>query len=200
MVIKVQKIQKGDAGYIQKRKKRAWIMSFVILLIALAIFGVGLLMNDMSKTNIFTVFAILCVLPWAKQVVALVVVFPYHSVTAGRYEKARKAVPEYMTLYSDLVITSPDKIMHLDLAAVGSGQVIALIGDKKMPFAGEQKQDIGYIRQYLTKGVNSWGDGYKVKVVESEKLFLQEIAAVKPREEDEEELQKVRSYLLSLIV
>lgn len=106
-------LEKGSFEYINKKKKRKIIMVIAIIVIALAIFGVGLLLNKMSRANIFTVLAILCVLPWAKQLVALIVLFPYHSVSRERYEKAKECVqanglPD-VKLYTDLVITSPEK-------------------------------------------------------------------------------------------
>lgn len=185
-------MQKGEFGYIRRRKKRILVMLVVILLAAVIIFAAGLLLNKMSKANIFTVLAILCVLPWAKQIVALVVFFPYHSVSEERYQKAEAVLGEKATLYTDLVVTSPEKIMHLDFAVVGRGQVIALVGK-----AG---QDIAYIRRYLTDGIHNWGSGYKVKIVDSEKLFLREIGAMPSIEADAEEEERVKSYLLSLIV
>ena len=74
-------LEKGSFEYIKKKKKRKIIMVVAIIVIAAAIFGIGLLLNKMSRANIFTVLAILCVLPWAKQLVALIVLFPYHSVS-----------------------------------------------------------------------------------------------------------------------
>ena len=50
--------------------------------------------------------------------------------------------------------------MHLDLAAVGNGQVICLLG--------QGKQELNYVRKYLTEGVHNWGRNYKVIVVDSE--------------------------------
>ena len=82
--------------------------------------------------------------------------------------------------------------MQLDFVTVGNGQVLGLV-------SGE-KQDLPYIRGYLTKGVRNWGPDYKVKIFDSEKKFLTEISNVKPEETDGEEEEKVRSYLLSLIV
>ena len=101
-------------------------------------------------------------------------------------------IGEEMKLYSDLVITSPEKIMHLDLAAVGNGHVICLLG--------QGKQELNYVRKYLTEGVHNWGRNYKVKVVDSEKTFLGELSKVQPVEVDRDEEDKVNSYLLSLIV
>ena len=46
----------------------------------------------------------------------------------------------------------------------------------------------------------NWGDNYKVKIVESEKLFLNELDNVKVVEADEEQEENVKSYIVSLIV
>ena len=81
---------------------------------------------------------------------------------------------------------------YLDFLAVGNGQVIGLLG--------EGKQELSYVRSYLTKGVANWGDGYRVKILEREKVFLSELAAVEPKEVDQEQEEKVKSFLTSLIV
>jgi hypothetical protein len=204
-------LEKGTFGYINKQKKRKIIGIVLYLLLAVAIYLVGLFLNKMEQANIFTVFAILCVLPWAKQVVALVVFFPYHSVSKERYEKVQAQVTcgEDEKLYTDLVITSQDKIMHLDFLFVGKGHVVALVGKKG--------QDVAYIRKYLSDGVKQWAD-FTVKVVESEKVFLAEAGKEKVTPKDRgtkggnmtaekqgktftvEDMDKVDSYLRSLMV
>lgn len=186
------KIQRGEFGYIKERRKKALIGVIVMILIGVAIFVIGLLLNKMSNRNVFTVLAVTMALPGAKFLVRYIITFPYHSVEKERYDKIASAVPEQMELYTDLVITSPEKIMHLDFAVVGNGQVIGLLGDGK--------QEISYVRKYLTTGVHNWGSDYKVKILDSEKTFLGELTKVEPCEVDEEEENRVKSYLLSLIV
>ena len=188
-------LEKGSFEYINKKKKRKIIMVIAIIVTALAIFGIGLLLNKMSRANIFTVLAILCVLPWAKQLVALIVLFPYHSVSRERYEKAKECVqanglPD-VKLYTDLVITSPEKVMNLDFAVVGAGHVIALVG--------KSGQDVEYIRNYLTNGVHQWGD-FQVQIVTSEKLFRKETERMQEHAVTEDEAENVNSYIRSLIV
>lgn len=187
--------KKGEFGYIDRQKRYRCIMILAILVIAVAIFVTGLLLNKMSRANIFTVFAILCVLPWAKQVVGLVVLFPYHSVTGERYRRVQAILEKRglsdVRLYTDLVITSPDKIMNLDFAVIGAGQVIVL--------TGKAGQDTGYIREYLTKGVHHWGE-FRVKVLDSEKIFVRELEEFEERDVDVEENSRVDSYIRSLMV
>lgn len=184
--------KRGEYGYIAARKKKTLLGTIIIALIGVAIFFVGLFLNKMSNRNLFTIIAVLAVLPAAKQLVAFIVLFPFKTTQKERYQKAKDMIGEEMKLYSDLVITSPEKIMHLDLAAVGNGQVICLLG--------QGKQELNYVRKYLTEGVHNWGRNYKVKVVDSEKTFLGELSKVQPVEVDRDEEDKVNSYLLSLIV
>lgn len=189
---KRKKVSRGDFGYITHQKKKVMIKILFILLTAIAIFLVGYFLNDKSERNIFTVIAVVFVLPWAKQVVAFIVLAPYRSVSEKRYLHVKKSVPQDVLIYTDLVITSSDKIMNLDFMVIGDGQVIALIGKKG--------QDIEYIRKYLTRGVKNWGDDYKVKIEENEKTFMREASAITGKEIDDEEDENVKSYLHSLIV
>ncbi len=186
------KAEKGAYGYIVSRKKRVILWMVCLVGIALAIYILGLILNKMSYRNIFTVAAVLFVLPIAKQMVALILLFPYHSVQQERYQKVADKLPEGVELFTDLVITSSEKVMHLDFIVVGQKQVIGLLGDGK--------QQLSDVRPYLTKGVQNWGSDYKVKIVDSEKIFLQELQNITQVDVDSEEEALVKSYLTSLIV
>lgn len=185
-------IQKGDYGYIRNRKKNALIGVFMMVAIGLIVFLIGLLLNDMSNRNVFTVAAVLFVLPGAKFLVRFIVTFPYNSVEKERYDNIKSHVGENMQLYADMIITSSEKVMHLDFVVVGNRQVIGLVG--------RDKQDISYIRKYLSDGVGNWGESYKVKILDSEKIFLKELDSVTIQETDKEEEENVKSFLTSLIV
>lgn len=186
------KANKGEFEYLKKRKKSIIIGIVLLVAIAMAIYITGLLLNKMSNRNIFTIVAVLFALPVAKQLVAIILLFPYHSVLSEQYQKAVDKLPENMELMTDLVITSSEQVMHLDFIAIGNKQVIGLLGDGK--------QQLSEVRQYLSKGVRNWGSDYKVKIVDSEKLFLQELQQVSTIDVDREEENLVRSYLKSLIV
>ena len=184
-------IEKGCAGYINRRKKNAFIGVLCMALIGIIVFIVGLFLNNMSNRNIFTVAAVLFVLPGAKYLVRFIVMFPYHSIGEERYNKIKEYLDEGMQLYTDLIITSSEKVMFLDFIVIGNNHVIGLIG---------KGQDLSYIRKYLSKGVLNWGDSYKVKIVDSEKVFINELKNIEPADVDEEEENNVKSYITSLIV
>lgn len=182
----------GDYRYLENRKKKALIGVFVMIASGLAVFIIGLLLNKMSNRNIFSVVAVLFVLPGAKFLVRLIVTFPYHSVDRQTYERAKKHTDGKMVLYTDMLITSSEKVMYLSFIAVGNNHVVALLGNGK--------QEVAYIRKYLSDGIKNWGEGYKVKVLEDEKAFLKEIDSIKSEDVNKEEEQNVKSYLTSLVV
>ena len=186
------KISRGELGYLEYKKKKALMGAVIMAVVGIIVFLVGYFLNDMSNRNVFTVLSVLFVLPGTKFLVAFIVAFPYHTVGREKYDKVKKHVGEDMELYTDLVITSSEKVMSLDFIVVGNNQVIGLTRDKKV--------EISYIRKYLTEGVANWGDNYKVKIMESEKLFLNELDNVKNTDVDKEQEENVKSYITSLIV
>lgn len=186
------KIQKGDYGYFKNRKKKALIGVVAMIVAGIAVFIIGLFLNKMSNRNIFTIIAVLFVLPGAKFLVRFIIMFPYHSVDKQLYERAKKYTDGKMQLYVDMLITSSERVMYLQFIAVGNKKVIALVGN--------EKQETAYITKYLNDGVKNWGEGYKVKVLENEKSFFKEINSITIQDVDKEEEKNVKSYLTSLVV
>jgi len=186
------KVQRGSYGYLRNRKRNALIGVIAMAAAGIAVFITGLLLNDMSNQNVFTIAAVLFVLPGAKFLVRFIVAFPYHPADRQAYDRVKEHSDGKLQVYADMLVTSPEKVMYLEFIVIGSRHVIAL--------AGSKKQDIPYIRKYLSDGVNNWGDSYKVKVLDNEKSFLREIDSIKVQDVNKEEEQKVKSYIISLVV
>lgn len=184
--------EKGEYGYITKSKKYDIIKMLIYVGIALAIFVVGLLLNKMSYVNVFTIVAILFVLPWARVLVEYILLFPYHTPDQKDYEKWKAAVPEGSRLLSDIIITSTEKSMGLDFMVLGSGYVFGL--------AVKEKQDNQYVQNYLKKGVEQNSNAYQVKIFQKEKDFENAIKSVKEKEISKEERESVENFLLSIMV
>lgn len=188
----MQKLQRGDKGYIEYRKKSYMIKTFASIGAGALIFLIGLLFNKMEATNVFTVLAILMVLPMARGIVGVVVLWPYHGADLESYKTVSSKVREGMKLYADVVMTSPEKSMNLDYIVEIKGSVIGLVGKKN--------QDVTYIQSYLTKGIRNWCSEYKVKLYTDTKQFLKAMDELNPKEIKEEEQKQVIDYLNSLIV
>lgn len=184
--------KKGEYGYIKKAKKQDIIKMLIYVAIALLIFFVGLLMNKMSYTNVFTVVAILFVLPWARVLVEYIVLFTYHTPEKEDYDKVVAAVSPEAKVISDYVFTSTERSMGLNFLVVGNGYAYGWIMN--------DKQDVKGIQTYLQKGVSNWSDQYQVKIYTRLEELLKVVSHAKEKEIPDQEREKVESYLLSLAV
>ncbi len=195
-----EKIQRGSYGYIRNIKQKKIIGLVVLFVLAVTIFAVGLFLNKFSKANIFTIIAILLVLPWAKVLTAYIVLFPYDTPKKEKYDKIKQLETAGLRIYSDLVITSEEKVMNLDFLVIGNQKVYGVLG--------KDKQDLEYINQYLKKGIANQIDGLDVKIVREFKPFFTLTKGVsdfckKNKEitkERAEQEQKAEDYIISLIV
>ena len=157
-------MDKGTHGYIKCKKNKQLRDTISIALVGIIIFVIGYLLNDNSKNNVFTILAILLALPGAKMLVGYIVVAPYRSMNDKEYEQVCKVISPSIAMISDLVITSPDKVMNLDVVVVDDYQVIALLG--------KQGQDISYIQTYLMRTIKNQGYSFEVKVLTDFSEFL----------------------------
>lgn len=203
----MKRVEKGDFGYISSEKRKYLFRIILYLFIAAGIFVLGLLLNKFSKANIFTVLAILMVLPWARAVVGYVVFIPYKSVSRERYDKVKALVSENQRLYADMVVTSPETSMGLDFLVKGNGAVIGLMCKAKKGIAtslvlGKDGQDIKYVQNYISKGCRNWAPDYRVKIYENEleDKFLREIKDMEDREVNPKEEEELLEFLHSIIV
>lgn len=188
----MEKLEKGTFGYINNRKNSQMIKSVISFTIAFIIFLAGYLLNDNSKKNVFTVVAVLCILPATKILISYIVVFPFRSVGKIAYDEVKALQAKTDHLYTDLVFTSPEKIMNLSFLMVKGNKIIGLSQYKK---ANEK-----YIRKYLQQLMDDKGLPFNVKIMKNYKLFLNEIEKdTKDTVKDEisEELHKI---IMSILV
>lgn len=188
---------KGDYGYISGKKKSTLLWLLLMIIIGLAIFGLGLLLNKLEGKNIFTVLAILMVLPAAKFLTTYIVLFPYRTVSREKYDKLLTVLnseEEGTKVYADMVITSPEKVMNLDFLVVKGHKVLAV--------TGKEKQDISYIQNYLKKGVTNWARGCSVRIYDADAFekFLREVKKIESTVWEGKEFEEVTAYLNSLII
>lgn len=186
------KKKKGEYGYIAKSKRIDVIKMLLYVGVALAVFGLGLILNKMSYENIFTVLAILFVLPWARVLVEFIVFFPYSTPSKEQYDKVASAIGEDAVLASDMVITSTEKSMGLSFLVMGNGYVVGLVMN--------QKQNVDEMQSYLRKGVNNWSDKYRVKMYSNFNEFLKDVKEAKEKEITEKERENVEKFIFSLVV
>lgn len=184
------KIEKGEQGYIHNRKKIDTIWLLIFIALGVGIFLTGYFITD-TRANIFTVLAVLMVLPGAKRIVSLFVMLPRKSVDKERYDKVKTACGEGI-LYTDYVFTSTEKIMHLDFLVVKNGNVFALIAPSK--------QDVNYMKKYVTEQVHKLASDYHVKFFTKDEELLKNIKKVSDNGEEKEPKQSLVEFLYASIV
>lgn len=192
----MRKCERTEYGYISCRKRHQLLMTLLMVVIGIIIFILGCALNKGESTNVFTVAAILMVLPGAKFLVSFIVVFPYHTPDKKQYEELKSSLSVEGRVYSDLVITSTEKVMNLDFLIITEGCVLGVLGKKR--------QELSYIQKYLVQGVRNWAPDYRIKIYGEYQELLKAVRELKKREAvdtkvKEKELSDVEAYLKSLI-
>ncbi len=115
------KVHKGEAGYISARKRSLGLQTAAGFGIAAAFLLAGYF-KTYSRSNLFTIIAVLICLPSAKALTEWIAIFPYGSIDRKTAEEIKEKSVLLTTAF-DMVITSREKIMPVD-AAVISGQTV----------------------------------------------------------------------------
>ena len=181
-------ISKGEFGYINLQKKKKTIKLFTEIAIGIAIFILGLCLNKFEKSNIFTIIAILMVLPAARTLVGIIVFLPYKSISRERVNAVKGAAAEKALIMTDVVFTSREKIMFCSF--------FVLVGKELYCLADHKKQDISYIETYLKDSIKKRQLPCKVYVTANEKNFLEKIRQTDVSEVSEELVEFLKSLMV----
>lgn len=186
--------EKGSFGYINKRKKSQLIKTIVLFSIALTIFVAGYLLNKNSRNNVWTVVAVLMVLPSTKMLVSYIVLAPYHSVKKELYDKVLLAVGQTDLFYTDYVITSTEKSMGLSFIVVKGKEIIGL--------CMREKDNEKYISEYIEKLVKLHSLNCHVYITKEESKFMKAVTREGLLEDNlnDNDLEELKATLKSVMV
>lgn len=192
--MKKQKTERGQYGYLKEKKQKALFGTFLMVFAGIAIFAIGLLLNKMEATNVFTVIAICMVMPAAKYFVSYVVLFPYQSTGLETKERLDSYAKQGDTILYDVVFTSSEKVMHLDCIYVTGHQIIG--------YTSRTKDNVQFIQEHLKKELKLRGLSYAVYIAAEEKQIKDRMKlrgeenAVTDTEEKEEVLSMLRIFTI----
>lgn len=139
-----KKINKGDYGYLQRSRLFQLTISLILMIMVLVIFYTGYIKYGNTK-NIFTVFAVVSVIPAAKFIVTYIVMAPYKGLAPEEFE-GMTPFSNPILLY-DLLVSSTEKVIHIKITAIRDNSVYLYVPDKKYDKAEVEK----YIRLILEK-------------------------------------------------
>lgn len=135
------KIIKGNIGYIKAQKKKRLARVLISAAFIITLLVSGYLING-TKINILTIVAVLACLPFAKMLISLIMVVPYHSLTP-EMEKDIYDRTECLTMLYETILTSREKVMPVDVIAISSHTICA--------YSQYEKTDLEYTSDYLKK-------------------------------------------------
>lgn len=162
----MQKIPKGNYGYLKSQRKIETIKTVVLFCLSAAIFILGYVTTK-SKANLLTVVAVVSILPAAKQLTITILFYKYHSGSRETYEKIKALVKDATSVY-DIVITSYDKIGEL--------LHVAIVGKTIIGYSEKEKTDEKYIGNYIKEILEKNGyKGNSVKIFKNEESYLERL-------------------------
>ena len=119
-----KKMEKGEYGYLKHRKLTGTVHFLLLVAAGVLLFFVGLLLNKWDVKNIFTILAILMVLPTARVLVSLIILIPSKQSD----KKTKDLIDTYKrdndVLFYDPVFTSSEHVMHLNALLISGHQVV----------------------------------------------------------------------------
>lgn len=187
------KIQKGQAGYLQARKKRLIIETTILFALVAAILILGYVQTR-TKLNYFTIIAVLGCLPASRSLVNLIMMVPHKTINeATELEISSKT--ENLTVIYDLVITSEKQAMPIQAIVISDNTVCGFTKSPKVSKAyaaehiknileqnGIEKVTVKIFRDYV--GFLSRAEG------------MNNIASI--QQQNEERAEKIKSLILDI--
>ena len=207
--MKIRKKDKMEYGYITYKKNTLLLQMLSMVAIGVTVFLLGLLLNKGDLANIFTVIAILFVLPAARYLTVWIVLMPFASAEKQEYQSMCDQVEEHGLLVSDLVFTSSERVMHLDYMVLAGGQAYCYMKPGKKQLSGKQMTNdetekgrtlIKSTEEYLNQHFEKERLNRHAKIWEDEKAFLRAVQSHELTEGELEEQIKVRDTMRYFMV
>ncbi len=152
----MKKRSKGEWGYIRSQRIRVLIMTVILYLCALGLYLIGYCTLHTRK-NLWTVFAILSVLPASKSLVNLIMFMRFKSLDINVYERIRAAAGDLAVIY-ELPFTTYEKTYFVDaIACAGNTAAGCYLG--KPSGKKSHEQDLKDLCIHLENVLKN--DGYK---------------------------------------
>lgn len=201
MNTKLLKKKKFEKGYLTQRKSKLWFNIILNLIFAIAIFILGLFLNKMQARNIFSVIAMLFILPIARSLSILVVLVGNKELLESELAPIEENIKGKGLLLYSPVFTSKEKSMYLDLIALFDGRVVGFL--KKSTDAKKilkRKDNIEAAKAYIDTHLKNQGRGETIVIYEDAEKFMRAFPDKSLSEETEKELLKLKESMEYFIV
>lgn len=174
-------MEKGQYGYIKKHKKK--IITSIIILGVMILTGVilSLVMFKTTKTLII-ILPILISLPFAKQIVALIMCSKFKPLTEEEHKKIEKGI-HYENrdgILYDISISRYEGLMFFPAVIVRDGRMLFLYQkafDKKIP-------DVEFLKKEIARSFEMIKKPYVIITALTVDEFIKKAEAIKEPDED----------------
>lgn len=154
---------KGTFGYLNAQRNFEIIKTIILYAMAIGIFLIGYLTIG-TKKNLWTVFAVLAILPASKSLVGVIMFLRFKSLSKAQYDVYCNAVGNLPVLYEN-VITTNECAYYVPVLCCESNTLIMYCEKTK-------KTDIKKLTEHIVNVMNNGGHKVSVKVYDSEKDFI----------------------------
>ncbi|MBR0399167.1 MAG: hypothetical protein IJI10_13055 [Eubacterium sp.] len=186
--------QKGEYGYIKRQKRVRLIRTVLFFVAAFAVFFAGVYLNHGDKRSIYTVIAMVGVIPAAMAAVSAIMIWLRPSMDAELYRRISSVSGNLQMLY-ELFLTTREKNLYLDAAVITGDQVVAYTHEDV------STADLHFFEEHITRSLRTSGLKRSVKIFDSgnQKQFLSRIEILNDRQPPESDTDYlVRTALLAI--
>ena len=171
----MKKVAKGKFGYTLSHRKRQIIKMSLYIVLALAVFLLGLIVTKTTK-NVLSIVAIVGALPISKEMVGVIMSYKRKPMEKSVYEQISAKAGDLEQIY-ELLFTTQEKSYGVEAAIVEGRDVICYTVDPKC--------EVTVLQKHLLKMLDANGYKQNVKVYTDLKKFLERVADLERREKEE---------------
>lgn len=180
----------GEFGYIYKKRNVEIIKTSLMFIIALSIYFIALSVLKTNK-NIFTVIAVLTVLPAAKCAVSMIMFIRYKSIKLSEYNAINGIVDENNIFYEIIFTTQQQSFLVKACAVMDNTIIMYSVYDAK-----DIKKLTEHIKTCLER---DYIKGYSLKVFSEIDAFTNRLAEMNNNLSDESEsIKPVKNLFRSI--
>lgn len=171
----MKKVSKGKFGYTASHRKWQFLKMSVYIVLALAIFLVGLITTKTTK-NILSIVAIVGALPISKEMVGVIMSFKRKSMDENLYKQISEKAGNLEQIY-ELLFTTAETSYQVEAAVIEGRDVICYTIDPKC--------DAAKLQAHLVKMLDANEYRQNVKVFKDYKKFMDRVGDLARREKEE---------------
>lgn len=188
----MKRVERCEYGRIGAEKRRNFISVLCMIALGVGIFVLGLCLNKFEKRNIFTVVAVLFVLPMARYLSTLLVMLPYKTPDRQLFEQVKAVLPQGSILLSDYLFTSSERVMGMSF--------LVLTGHELIGLCERENEKTEKITAFLSEELKRRGIPGKVTIFKEKERFFAALKKIPEATRTESEMQELLDFLRSLAV